>query len=367
MKKTLLVLLVAAAVTTGCIHGDDGAAGQTVDFVPDGVDAVVQFDMGVFEDPTTEDLGNALIDMEREQQGEMYDGPESYEEIWQEIEDETELDPRGLQEATAFGGIPDDPMVEADDEWGVVVSTTWSEEQVIEEIEDEASVEEGTYNGHPFLTVTPDAEFEDVYYVAVLGDGLYVLGDEASVQDSVDVAAGDAEPLSGELREEIDRIAEGYVNFAFQVPDDAVPEGEEPAMEFDMGAFDEVGVVSGSYYTEGDSLGTSFNLRTGDDASAEELEEGIDGLLAFAGTMAQEEEFDEALDAIQVTRDGSTVEIRYETTVDDLVETLEALDDMGPAAPGPQPGVDEDFGEEEFDDDFGEDFDDFEEEFEDLE
>lgn len=122
-------------------------------------------------------------------------------------------------------------------------------------------------------------------------------------------------------------------------------------MEFDTGVFDEVTVVSGSYYTDEDVIGTSLNLRTGDESSAEELEEGIDGLLAFAG-MTVPEDLEEMLESVEVSREDSTVELSYETSVQDLVETLEELDDMDPA----HQGMDEDHGFDEAEDDWEEEF-----------
>ncbi|MFW5928806.1 MAG: hypothetical protein ACOCT0_00085 [Halobacteriota archaeon] len=142
-------------------------------------------------------------------------------------------------------------------------------------------------------------------------------------------------------------------------------------------------MVSGSYYTEGeDELGATVNLRAADSDSAEEIESAVDGIVSLAGMgMGGEppEFVEDVLDSVDISRDDSTVVVDYETTVDDAVENLEALQEerlaSGPSVDDefdsgldePDDSVDNTTGSDEgsTDEDVPDDFeDDFEDEFE---
>lgn len=378
-RKLLVAGVLALVVLSGCIDALDDAE-DVEEYVPEQADAVVHVDMDVLEDDTTEQLANAMIDMEMEEEGEDYDGPESYDEVWDEIAEELDeegidLEPRDLHEFVFFSEVPDDPIEAEDDEYAAaVVSADWDEDELLDAIERNATVEADEYNDRPFYEVEPDDELEDTYYLAGLAQGTFSVGEEEAVRDTVDVAVGDSEAFSGELRDELDRLEGDHVRFAMSTPDYDLGDelADDPtAPDLDLGAFDEIDVVSGSYYTDDDTLGTSFNLRTATEEDAEDIESAIDGILFFAGTLTGEvEALDDFLDEIDIEREDSTVVVSYETTVDDIIETMEELDDLEPAGPGPaQPpgefdeGAEDDFGEE-LDDDFADDAEEFEEELE---
>jgi len=102
-RKLLVAGVLALVVLSGCIDALDGEGEEVEEYVPDQADAVVHVDMDVLEDDTTEQLANAMIEMEMEEEGDDYDGPESYDEVWDEIAEELDeegidLDPRGLHE-----------------------------------------------------------------------------------------------------------------------------------------------------------------------------------------------------------------------------------------------------------------------------
>jgi len=366
MKRKLHVLavfaLVAMVALSGCINGED-AETDAIDFVPDEADGVFHLDMAILEDEVTEDIGDRLIELAQEEDPD-YDGPESYDEIWDELmeEEDIDLDPRELNEVVVFGSTPEDSieMQAEEDEYAAAVFTAgWTEDEIIEQIEEEGTVEAGEYNGLPFYTIEPEEEVEEPGYMAVLNEETYSVGEEQAVRDTIDVAQGDADALSGELREELDRIRDGYVNFVFEVPDADLPDDADG--QFDVGAFEEISIVSGSYYTEDDTMGMAVNMRTGSEQDAEDIQEAIDGIIAI-GTLTFGEEVDDLLEPLEVEREDTTVMVSYETTVDELIERIEALEDAMPAPGAPPgetapPGEFEDDFEDEFDDDFDDSFD----------
>lgn len=342
MDRKLLVMgifaLSAMVVLSGCIGGGGNSGdADVIEFVPnENVDGVFHVDMGILEDQTTQDLTNALIEMNMEEDPN-YDGPESYDEAWEEFDEEADVDfdPRDLNEIVVFTAVPEDPGTAQDEDIGAaVLSAELTEDDMVSLIEQNATVESGEYNGVPFYTVESENEFgeTETNYMAVLQEGVFSFGQEGPVRSTVDVAQGDADVLSGELREELDRVRDGYINFAVSVPDDAFDDmgGGQGGSGPDFSAFEDISVVSGSYYTEGDTMGMAANMRSGSNDDAQDISDAIDGIVAL-GDMSMGENASAFLDPIETETDESTVIMTYETTVDELVENLEALQNMGPA------------------------------------
>ncbi|MFW5928805.1 MAG: hypothetical protein ACOCT0_00080 [Halobacteriota archaeon] len=161
-----VALLLGLAATAGCLDSFEDT--DTLDYVPDDSDAVFQLDMEVLEDPVTENLGEEMIELESERAGDDYDGPEDYEESLEEIQNDTDLDPRGIDEVTGFGELDSD-----DEAGGVVMSAAWTEDELVEQMEENASVEETEHAGRTVYNVTPDDSMQDPFYLAALDDGVY--------------------------------------------------------------------------------------------------------------------------------------------------------------------------------------------------
>jgi len=341
MDRKLFVIGVLALAATVALSGCMGGGGDSgdvdvIEFVPnENVDGVFHVDMGILEDQTTQDLVNALIEMGMEEDPN-YDGPESYDEIWEEFDEEaeTDFDPGDLNEVIVFTAVPEDPQMAGNESLGAaVLSADLTEDEMVSLIEQNATVEASEYNGVPFYTVETESEFgeTETNYMAVVQEGVYSFGQEGPVQSTVDVAQGDADVLSGELREELDRVRDGYVNFAVSIPEDTFDDmggGQEGGPDFS--AFQDISVVSGSYYTEGDTMGMSANMRAGGAEDAQDISDAIDGLVALGG-MSLGENASAVLDPVETETDESTVIVTYETTVDELTENIEALQNMGPA------------------------------------
>jgi hypothetical protein len=339
---------VAMVALSGCLggggNGDSGDV-NVIEFVPNQADGAFHIDMAILEDQKTSDLANALIELNMEQQGERYEGPESYDYIWQEFDQDsdTEFDPGSLNEAVVFGSVPEDSSTPAPGSQyaAAVLSADLTEDEMVSLIEQNATIEAGEYEGVPFYTIESDMG-GNTSYMAVIQEGVFSLGEEQAVRDTVDVAQGNAEVLSGDLREELDRVRDGYINFAFSIPDSAMPSQGGQGSGSLLTAFEKVTVVSGSYYTEGDNIGLSTNMRAGSEGDAQDVSEAVEGLIAMGGAIAGEA-VSNLLEPTQVELDGSTVLVTYETTVDQFVENIESLQNSGMGGSTP-PGSSEEFG-----------------------
>lgn len=350
-RKLLVMGVFALVVMAGCIGGGgNGSSGDVnvIEFVPnENVDGVFHVDMAILEDQTTENLANTLIEMSKEDNPN-YDGPENYEDIWSEFDQgtDTEFDPRDLNEVVVFTKVPEESAMAQDEDLGAaILSADLTEDEMVSLVEQNATVEAGEYSGVPFYTVESEDDFgeTETNYMAVLQDGVYSFGQEGPVRSTVDVSQGNADALSGELREELDRVRDGYINFAVTIPEETFNNtgmGGGPGQGSQFSAFREISVVSGSYYTEGENMGLSANMRAGNAEDAQNIADAIDGLVSL-GEMTYGENASAILGPLETETDESTVIVTYETTVDDLVENIEALEQSmtGPGAgPGAGPG-----------------------------
>lgn len=346
------VCLVAVVGVAGCIgpFADDPGAAETVERlnVPDSADSVVVFDADVLDDPTTEELVDTTVDSVLSQES-GYDGPDSYDEAVEEISEEFEedlgIDPFEVDEAVFFAEIPEADEDDPEEYAALVVSSDWEEDDLqsfLTSAEDEdVEVEEDSYKDVPFYTMVEDV---DNFYVADLGDGTYAMSyEEGPVRDVVDVSVGDAEALSGELREELASIRAGHISYAAEFPSSYI-EDDPAAQEFDLEPFEEIAVVGGSYFTEGDEVGLSANIRATSSEDAEEVEEAVDGLLS-ASSLFLPEEYDVFIDPVEVERDGESVEALYRDDVDSITESIRGLEELAQddATATPQAGLTTDY------------------------
>lgn len=311
MNGKLLLCVLALVFLSGCVGGGNGSGDkEAIDFVPnEDVNGVFRVDTAILENQTTEEFANTLIDG---------DNPNYDEEI------QAYLDPGDINEVVVFTSVPSYPVVSQNEDIGAaVVSAELTEDEVVSLIEQNATVEAGEYSGVPFYTVGSEGEFGEARtsYMAVLQEGVFSFGQEGPVRSTVDVAQGDTEALSGELREELERVRDGYINFAVEIPKktpgesgDGQGQGQGSEPRFD--AFQEISVVSGSYYAEGESVGISANLRAGNAEDAKEMADAVDGFVSL-GTLRYGESVSAILENIETETDGPTVTVTYETTVDE--------------------------------------------------
>jgi len=119
-----------------------------------------------------------------------------------------------------FFGSPGDTVATNAEQAGMIVTTEFSEDEIISSMEESGTeLAEESYGDTTVYTYG----FENQNAVAALGDGTFALGDTAAVKSVVDVESGDADALSGELRSEYKDTDDGYVRFAMNVPQEQIP------------------------------------------------------------------------------------------------------------------------------------------------
>jgi len=386
LTETLLANKVLVAVAGMVVIGGAGAtyvamdgigpstdSNQMADTVPEGVDTVAYMDPTVAEDGTTEDLVNGLINISKDRQGELYTGPDDYEAVMEEAQSNSSLSLDDLDRvmmyakypdanATTAAGLPDDGYV------GFIIDSQWSEAEFVEETSNDTEYEKGDYEGYTVYEGENVSKSESEGWIGVLEDGQYVVGTETAVTDAIDVHRGAMDAFSGDLRTAYDDTRSGdstYLKFAARFPDEEELERASGGMGTDseesdsIGADDEgsdglgsgerftavknISVMSGSYYTESDTIGMQMRLETGAGNEADDLGSILDGGIVLVKQSARTEETQDLLDEVDVEEDGTAVTITFESEVDVIVDAIEAANDEWSGAGGPGYGEDSEF------------------------
>jgi len=320
-KTTVLLLSVfLLVVSAGClgIFGDDGTESGTVRFVPEGADGVLRVNVTALHDqPTTESLFDGLA----EREGSRY--YDSYNDFLAGAENTTGLDPRGLEEMTAFVDVSDGSFAANDAYAGVVFRAGWDVDSMIDATPEGVTVEEREYNDEYLYVFTSNAT--RTTYMTRLSENVYAAGTEDAVRDASDVSRNGAEPLGGVLREELDERQDEKVAFAVSASQEAV--AAVPGSELPPEALNGISAVSGSYRTdpENRTVGVSASLIPSEREDPENVRQTVDGFLSLAGMAAEDEETAEAIDSVNVTVEDSEVAVSYETPVEDAVHDFRVL------------------------------------------
>ncbi len=332
-----MVVIGGAGATYVAIGGELPFLGadQMADKVPEDVDVVMYMDPDVAEDETTKELVNSLINMSKERQGELYTGPDSYEEMMANTSSNTSLEMDKLNSVMLYATYPDASdsagMGLPDDSYGgFIIDSEWSEETFIEETESNGTeYAEDDYKGYTIYTEENVSEDENRDWIGVLADGQYVVGSEDAVKDAIDVDRGEMDSFGGDLRTAYDDTQSGentYMKFAATFPDEEklnqTGTGVTSAKQFE--SLKSISVVSGSYYTADDEIGMQMRMETGDEGDADDVAAMIDGGVAWTKQFAGTNETRALLDDVDVEQDGTAVKMTFESDVDTIVDGWKA-------------------------------------------
>lgn len=326
----------AGAVVMGGLAGCSGGPGDsssgnlaTVESVPAESQVLINMDFaGMIEDQNLRDVGNAFIGGLAEAEG--YNGPTDIDSAFAAAEDEAGITPSDVSSMLVFG------KVEQDSEYGgALMNSSISEEDLTAAAsENGAEYEESTYGGKTVYTttamITPTGEDVgiDSGALGVLGDGQYVLGTQAVVEDVIDVVNGDADPVSGEVLTNYENTTEGYLRMAAQLPEDF---GQESGMS----VASSVQYLSGSFYSQESELGLDITMHTESSDAATQLQGLFQAQLDQMGQDA-DEQLAQFLEGVTIETDDANVTISVVQSVsllEDYARIIATLfaSDMGTA------------------------------------
>jgi len=332
--------------------GDGGGSSSTeaLNVVPAEVTSVTYADVGgMIESDNVTTLLNTTLDLASEQateEGRDYEGPEDKEEFLDEMENESGLDPREMDEAIGFGKTPEVADGEAEPvEYAATWFTAgWTEDELVDAVEDDG---EGTPLGEPdseeVPRIYPPEDDVSQTYLGVIAEGEYVVGREDAVEDAIDVSTGDMESVSGDLPDAYGSVQSGLLKAASTVPDDSVPEegvGGD-GVELDAELLQQVDGSGFSMYESGEDVGMEASVSLASEDAATDLRDILRGAIAGIEQAVQEEDLAAEVDALQnsVERDGTTVSMSYENGTETVAELMETIvDEMESVQPTPDEG-----------------------------
>jgi hypothetical protein len=310
--------LASLSALAGCagIVGDDSDDGDgepvaAFDAVPADTDLVATVDVSrLLED----DQARGRIEEQMNDSGSFGMGPASVPEVLDGVETELGLNPREISELLVFGRGIEKGIQEAEGDgdpvFAAIVDAEWAESDVQTALEENGDgVEKTSHSGQPLYRMADLA-------VGVLPDGRYVLSIPEVVRESIDVASGDADAVSGGLVDAFESTRSGYVRMAMEVSLDLTEEGSESA-PVDPTLIEEVQYMAGAMYRDGESRGGEFTLDVASSDAAGKIADTLNSSLSLASMElengAMNEQFQGDLlalvQATSIQQNGSTVVI----------------------------------------------------------
>lgn len=324
LAVALTVLLVASAGCSGLLGGDGaaGSEGAKLDSVPEQADAIAYIDVdGLLEADQHRRLANTVFDSFANA-SDAYDGPENATEAITEAQNSSGVDITEIDDVTTFSASS-----QSGEYSGAIIETSLSESAFVSATAENRpyNFTETSYNGQTLYEPTEVPRFETPTYIGVLADGVFVTGTEDAVKDAIDTTVGDADQIGGDVLAAYEETADGYVRFASAVPQDQLPtEAANRSVPVDTRVFESVTMVSGSHTAEGESVGLTVKLQTATEADASDVRDATDGAVSLASAYVSDEQAQDQLRNIEVTKEGTVVTIDYSaevTALQDLIRT----------------------------------------------
>lgn len=325
--------LVGAAALSGCssvpLMGSDGSGLQGV---PGDAEYVATADIAAFlSDDGLKQVANAYFDLLAER--DYYEGPKDVEEALDQYEDDLGLDPREAKSMVSFGEYGGDSgygVAGAFDQsyTGLIVASGWRIDDIKNAWEDQSmqSLSEDEYGGKTVLTT----DSQPPLVIGVLEEGTFVFGTEDASEDAIDAWTGEGDGIDSDLESAYGKSRDGHARFASEVPENQLPQ-EVPTGGGDRINADpltEVSTTYGSIYADGDTRGGALNMVAGDEGAAEDISDILDGGLALMERQVEgsgQQSMVDLLNKVDVSRDGTTVTVTFEASVEDLTDTVESL------------------------------------------
>lgn len=288
--------------------GGDGASGAAdatrIDAAPVGADAVVGLDVAALlaDSPIREGIDRFLTEGP---------GPQTVEAALDRAESEGGLDPRGVRELLGFGTFRE-PSPN-----GAVLWTDWSRSELFDALETRAGgAGETTYGDRPVLTGGAGRDGA----VGVLEDGVFAVGEQATVEATIDRWREEADPLGGEVREAYVSAGSGHARFGFDVPTEEIP--AETGGPFDASPLEELTYGYGSLTTDGR---LTVSLRATGEGAAGDAASIIESGLALAREEVRTAPESERRERLQQVLAGTAVDQQGRVVTVDTENGIEGL------------------------------------------
>ena len=304
--------------------GGTGGSTDSIETVPAGSQYVLEVDFTVLYDDEAlrEGINEELKSVRDEMQSD--EVPESVTAALDQVETEAALDPRSMSRAILSGTYEDDAEY---DQAAYTFWTEWSEEDLLATIEEEGpSYTEESYGDTTVYAPEQQTQMGTQARLAVLEEGVFTVGTRSQVEATIDTHNGDADPISGEVRNGYDASTDGHLRYAFDVVASEVP--ASTGAQFDTSAFRDVTYGYGSLSKDGSDRVASLGMKTAGEETATDISDIVQGLLVLAEQQVENsdatdtEELLTALEATDVSADGSAATVTHTRPASDFAAVL---------------------------------------------
>ncbi len=307
----LCVALIAGLAGTGCSSAPPPV--PLTEPIPQMANLVASIQIN--EILTDEDLIEAYNEAEKDPEM-----PETVEEAMQEVEDEIGIDPRDFSEAVVFS----DTECE-DGYWGAIITGTFDEEGLIENIEQEIG-EELTYTDYRGYKRYADEAGENG--LCFLSDNAFLIGTLDAVEDSLDVAAGYAMPLEGPVVDTYEAFGDVWIRVAAKLPPESIEDITGDEIPLKSETLERVEAVGASLNKVGQNASLEIRVCLTSPVLAEALKVILVGIKTYF--QISEDLPAEAVDVIKkivLSRSGSCTVLMLTATVHEIEDLAESIQD----------------------------------------
>ncbi|TET39412.1 MAG: hypothetical protein E3J65_03820 [Dehalococcoidia bacterium] len=318
VKKVVPLLLIVALFVTSLIAVGCGPAPTIVaiDLVPQEANLVASIQISRIL--TDADLIAAYDGWEKDPEM-----PQTFEQAMDLVADEIGIDLRDFSEAVIFGDTESEDYY-----FGAIITGTFDRVALIESIEGAIGEEMITtdYRGYTTYTITIEGEEGAICF---LNDDSFVFGSIDAVRDVIDVKEGEPS-LSGTLAEAYISLGDVWIKVAAEVPEGWMGEIPEEGVPIGLEALADVQVVGFGFNKAGQILSAQLKLYFSTSESAADAEGTISGLISFISILPDiPPEVMDLLDGLNVSRSGPWVTISLTTTMTEIEELVEAMEETG--------------------------------------
>jgi len=322
-----LASVAAVGSTAGCLDSVPfvGGASGALDAIPEDADALMYANIDIIrEDEGVETLTNTYLDKRSE--SDYYEGPEDFDAVLDEFEDESETDPTELHEITVFSEFGGEDYETFEQYGGAIIDADLTAENIKDSLEnaDNIDFEEAEHSG----SVVYEPEEEGGLWVGALPSDEIIVGTEDAVHDAIDVKNGDEDALQGELKDAYTSTRDAPFRFATNMPDPdesgSIPENSESGDDsIDFSPLEDINTIGGSVYRDGDTRGMEVTMNAEDESAAEDVAEMLNDVRDEIESETENEDAEAILGDVTIEQNGSSVTTSLEKTISELEELIE--------------------------------------------
>jgi uncharacterized protein YjbJ (UPF0337 family) len=322
-----LASVAALGSTAGCLDSVPfvGSASGALEAIPESADALMYANTDTIrEDDGVRTLTNTYLDKRSE--SDYYEGPEDFDEVLQDFQDESDIDPTKLHEITVFSEFGGSDYETFAEYGAAIIDADLTAENIKDSLAnaDDIDFQEATHSG----AVVYEPDEEGGPWVGALPSNEIVVGTEDAVHDSIDVKKGDKNALSGELKEAYTSTRDAPFRFATRMPDpednESIPQESGSGDDsVDYSPLEDVDTIAGTVYKDGDTRGLEVTMNTADESAAGDVAEMLEDARDQLESLTEDGDAEDILADITIEQDGSSVTSSLERTISELEALIE--------------------------------------------